>query len=312
MLFGKSFRTKKEKELINLEKENASIEIIFKKSDRDGKINLQIGEGKKFRVNGVKINKLSELLGNLYIVLFNPDNMSLLKDGPVERRKFLDIMISQLKAGYVFNLNQYMKTLEQRNIYLNQIKYDNKPEEMLEIWDEKLAEYGQKVYEYRYEFIEKIIEKINKFHGQITDNKEKITIKYISHLKNTQEFKKLLKENRQIDIKKGYTGTGIHRDDFEIKINGKLASTYASQGQQRTTVISLKLTELEIIYDEIGEYPILLLDDFMSELDDKRIRKFLENIKENQVIITCTDKIKLENTQSSFYKIENGKITESI
>ena len=143
----------------------------------------------------------------MYIVLFNPDNMSLLKEGPSERRKFLDIMISQLKAGYVFNLNQYMKTLEQRNIYLNQIRQENKPEEMLEIWDEKLAEYGQKVYEYRNEFIEKIKEKINKFHSPITEEKEKVSIKYISHLKDIDEFRKLLKENRKIDIKRGFTGT---------------------------------------------------------------------------------------------------------
>ena len=203
---GKSFRTKKERELINLEKGNASIEVNFQKSDRDGKIELYIGEGKKFKVNGVKINKLSELLGNLYIVLFNPDNMSLLKDGPSERRKFLDIMISQLKAGYVFNLNQYMKVLEQRNIYLNQIRLENKSEEMLEIWDEKLAEYGQKVYEYRNEYIDKIKEKINKFHEVITDEKEKISIKYISQLKDIEDFKNKLKENRKIDVKKGFTG----------------------------------------------------------------------------------------------------------
>ena len=238
--------------------------------------------------------------------------MSLLKDGPHERRKFLDIMISQLKSGYVYNLNQYMKILEQRNTYLNQIKYENKDEEMLAIWNEKLSEYGQKVYEYRKEFIEKIKEKINKFHSQITAGKEEIYIKYISHLKDINEFKNKLRETQHIDIKKGYTGIGIHRDDFEIKINEKPVSIYGSQGQQRTTVISLKLSELEIIYDEIGEYPILLLDDFMSELDDKRIRKFLENIKHNQVIITCTDKIKLENTNSNFYKVENGKIAFSI
>lgn len=110
---------------------------------------------------------------------------------------------------------------------------------------------------------------------------------------------------------KGIQHCGIHRDDFEIKINDKSVQTYGSQGQQRTAVISLKLSELDIIYDEIGEYPILLLDDFMSELDDKRIRNFLENIKQNQVIITCTDKIKLENTQSSFYKVEKGAILEN-
>jgi len=309
--FGKSFRTKKDRELINLEKEEASIKIDFKKSDREGKIFALIGDNKKFEVNDIKIKKLSELLGNIYIVLFNPDDMSLLKNGPAQRRKFLDIMISQLKSGYVYNLNQYMKTLEQRNTYLRQIKYENKDESILDIWDEKLAEYGQKVYEYRNEYIEKIKEKINIFHEQITSGKEKLSIKYISNMKNKDDFLNKMKETRNIDIQKGFTNLGIHRDDFEIEINKKSASIYGSQGQQRTSIISLKLSELEIIYDEIGEYPILLLDDFMSELDDKRIRKFLENIKENQVIITCTDKIKLENTNSNFYKIENGIIIKN-
>ena len=132
--------------------------------------------------------------------------MSLLKNGPSERRKFLDIMISQLKVGYVYNLNQYMKTIEQRNSYLVQIKLENKPDAMLEIWDEKLAEYGQKVYEYRYEFIEKIKQKINKFHSQITDGKEEIFLNYISNLKDVNDFKNKLKETRYNDIKKGYTG----------------------------------------------------------------------------------------------------------
>ena len=117
-----------------------------------------------------------------------------------------------------------------------------------------------------------------------------------------------MKKNRNSDIQKGYTQIGIHRDDFEIYINNNPVSVYGSQGQRRTIIISLKLSELEIIYDETGEYPILLLDDFMSELDDNRIKKFLETIKKNQVIITCTDKIKLENTNSSFYKVDKGSI----
>ena len=143
--------------------------------------------------------------GNFYIVLFNPDNMSLLKNGPHERRKFLDIMISQLKSNYVYSLNQYMKTLEQRNMYLRQIKFERKPESMLEIWDEKLFDYGIKVYEYRNEFIEKIKNKINYFHKSITNGKEEITIKYYSSCTSKETFINKLKENRINDIQKGYT-----------------------------------------------------------------------------------------------------------
>lgn len=143
--------------------------------------------------------------GNIYIVLFNPDDMALLKNGPIERRKFLDIMISQLKTNYVFVLNQYMKTLEQRNTYLRQIKFENKPVNMLDIWDEKLAEYGFKVWIYRNEFIEKIKDRINKFHMAMTEEKEKISIEYKSSLKNKEQYIEILKNNRNIDIQKGYT-----------------------------------------------------------------------------------------------------------
>ena len=131
--------------------------------------------------------------------------MTLLKNGPAERRKFLDIMISQLKSGYVFALNQYMKTLEQRNMYLRQIKFENKPAYMLDIWDEKLAEYGFKVWEYRNEFMEKIKERINRFHMAMTEEKEKILIEYISSLKNKEQYLETLKKNRSVDIQKGYT-----------------------------------------------------------------------------------------------------------
>ena len=307
---GRSFRAKKEKELINLEKTNSKIEIEYQKSDRDGIIVLEIEDKKSFSVNGIKLKKLSEILGNIYVVMFNPNDIDILKDGPSERRRFLDIMISQLRIGYVYNMNQYLKTLEQRNNYLRQIKETTIDFELLETWDGRLAELGEKIYNYRSDYIEKIKEKIKVFHSQITEDKEEIKIKYISSCENKEIFLKKLKENREKDIQKGYTTEGVHRDDFYIYVNGKLVNTYGSQGQQRTTIISLKLSELEIIYDEIGEYPILLLDDFMSELDDKRIKNFLERIKNNQVLITCTDKIKVENQTNKIFYVEKGIVTE--
>ena len=172
--FGKSFRTNKEKEMIMFNENNLIVEIFYQKKDRDGKIKIEIGEKKQIYLNGVKIKKLSELLGNINIVIFTPDDINILKDGPANRRRFLDMMIGQLRPNYVYNLNMYIKTIEQRNNYLRQIREENKPEEMLEIWDEKLADYGEKIFNYRNEFIEKISKKINKIHGEITDNKEKL------------------------------------------------------------------------------------------------------------------------------------------
>ena len=306
--FGKSFRTTKEKEMIKFDETNLVVEVFYQKKDRNGKIKIEIGDKKQIYLNGIKIKKLSELLGNVNIVIFTPDDINILKDGPAGRRRFLDMMIGQLRPNYVYNLNMYLKTIEQRNNYLRQIREENKPEEMLEIWDEKLAEYAQIIFNYRNEFIKKIVNKINKIHSEITENKETLEIEYISNCENKENYLKLLKERRKLDIIKGFTTKGIHRDDFMIYINEKEVGTYGSQGQNRTVVLSLKLAELNVIYDEIGEYPILLLDDFMSELDIERRKNFLNNIKNTQVILTGTEKIDLPNLEYNLYNVKKGEI----
>lgn len=305
---GKSFRSKKDQELIKFNKENSFIEVEYKKIDREGKIKIEIGDKKLIYINGIKVKKLSEILGNVNVVIFSPDDINILKNGPASRRKFLDIMISQLRPLYVYNLNLFLKTLEQRNNYLRQIKFEKKSQDLLDIWDEKLADYAQNVYNYRKEFIEKIINKINDIHKEITDGKEEIKIKYISDFMNKEQFLEILKKSRDVDIMKGYTSKGIHRDDFVLLINDKQVNIYGSQGQHRTAILSLKMSELQIVFDEIGEYPVLLLDDFMSELDKNRINNFIKKIDDIQVIITCTDKIDLENLSGSSFNVKNGNI----
>ena len=304
--FGKSFRTSKEKELILLAEPNLQVEVLFQKSDRAGKIKIGLENKKQIEINGVKIKKLSELVGNLVVVIFTPDDIQIFKSGPDQRRRFLDMMIGQLRPNYIHYLNLYYKVIEQRNNYLKQIKEENKDENMLEIWDEKLAEYAEVICKYRNEFVEKIKEKIAKIHENVTDGKEKINIEYKTECDKKEEYLKLLNQRRKLDIIKGFTTKGIHRDDFKVLINDKALEVYGSQGQHRTAILSLKLAELYVIYDEIGEYPILLLDDFMSELDEKRRRSFLEKINDTQVIITCTDKMEIKNSKIFF--IENGKI----
>ena len=198
--FGKSFRTSKEKELIKLDKEFLNVSTFYKKSDREGKIQINISNKKEVKLNGVKLKKLSELLGNINLVIFTPDDINILKDGPAKRRRFLDMMIGQLRPNYVYVLNQYLKTIEQRNNYLRQIKEQNVSTEMLDIWNEKLAEYAIKIFEYRYEFIEKLKSKINNIHKNITDGNEKIEIKYLSDCSNKEGYLKLLKERTKLDI----------------------------------------------------------------------------------------------------------------
>ena len=305
---GKSFRAKKDIEMIKLNEKNAIVEIEYEKSDREGKIKIELENKKNIYLNGIKIKKLSELLGNLNIVIFTPDDINILKGGPQNRRRFLDIMISQLRPNYMHILNLYLKTIDQRNKYLKQIKEENKDEKLLEIWDEKLAEYAIKIYEYRKEFIDKIIEKIKIIHNKITNGKEEIELEYLTECINKEKYLYLLKVRRKLDIIKGFTTKGIHRDDFMIYINKKEINIYGSQGQNRTAMLSLKLAELQVIYDEIGEYPILLLDDFMSELDKNRRKNFLENIKDTQVIITGTEKLDIENLKYLEYNVSNGQI----
>ena len=309
--FGKSYRTTKEKELIQNNKDFFNINLKYKNKDRDASIKVQYSNKKNIFVNGVKIQKLSELLGNLNIVLFTPDDIDILKNGPEERRRFLDIMIGQIRPNYVHILNLYLNVLKQRNNYLKQIKEDaiNINNDLLDIWDEKLVQYSHRICLYRTEFINKIKEKINIIHKNITENKEEINIEYITDSSDEKAFLELLKSRRKLDIIKGYTTRGIHRDDFNIYINNKPIKIYGSQGQHRTAVLSLKMSELQIIEEDIGENPILLLDDFMSELDAKRRSNFLKNIGDMQVIVTCTDK--MENINADISKVVNGKIIKN-
>lgn len=305
---GKSFRTNKDKELVKFDKDFFKIEVKYKKSDRDGKIKIEYSDKKHIFINGIKVKKFSELLGKINIVIFTPDDINILKNGPKMRRRFLDIMISQLRPNYVYCLNMYAKTLEQRNAYLKQIKFEHKSEDLLDLWNQKLYEYGEKVYNYRLEFIEKLKEKINDIHKKITDGNEEIKIEYISDFSSKENFYMQLKQNQKMDIIRGATSKGIHKDDFIVYLNGKNVSIYGSQGQNRTVVLSLKMSELQVIKDEIGENPILLLDDFMSELDKERRKNFLENIGDTQVFVTCTDKIDIENLNSNIYNVIDGEV----
>ena len=209
---------------------------------------------------------------------------------------------------YTYSL--YAKTLEERNNYLKKIKTENAKEELLELWDEQLIEYAKTISEYRNEFIEKIKNKIKNIHNNITGNKEEMKIEYVTDCLDKEKYKKLLKERRNLDIIKGYTTKGIHRDDFFIYINDILVNVYGSQGQHRTAMLSLKISELQVINDEIGENPILLLDDFMSELDEKRRNNFMENIKDTQVIITCTDKMLLNDIDAKIFKVDCGNVVQ--
>ena len=234
---GKSFRARRDKELINFKSQNSEVEITYNKKDRNGKIKYIIGESKNIFINNVQIKKMSEILGNINIVLFSPEDINIIKDGPSNRRKFLNMLISQLRPNYIYTYNLYLKTLEQRNTYLKNINIENKNDDLLDIYDEKLSDYGIIVNNYRNEFINKIKEKIEEIHKKVTKEKEVIKIKYISDCFEKEKFLKELKNNRNQDILKGYTSVGIQRDDIYFFLNGKKIDVYGSQGQQRTSIL---------------------------------------------------------------------------
>ena len=311
--YGKSFRAKKDSDLINFNKNEAEADVEFHKVDRDSKISFKINNQKTFFINGIKQNKISDIIGKINVIIFTPDDINIIKGGPQRRRKFIDMMISSLRPNYLHLLNTYNKALEQRNNYLKQIKNENKSQDLLDIWDEQLAELDYKIYEYRENYIKKIYEKIKDIHNLITKSgnlTEELKLKYISTGTTQEQFLENLRKSRKIDINRGFTGVGVHRDDIVFYINKKPVSVFGSQGQQRTVVLSLKLAELNVVSEELGDTPILLLDDFMSELDEKRRKVFLEKIKDNQVILTCTDYFKIDSKNQRIYHVENGKCIE--
>lgn len=303
---GKSYRTTRDTEVINFEKDYCKIKIYFNDGVRNNKGEILIKNKKIIALNDIPLSKLSEIIGFINIVIFTPDMLSIVKEGPGVRRQFLDILISQLKPIYFKTLLNYYKVLFNRN---NILKRKNKAElSTLSVWNEKLAEYGTIIFKYRSDMIKKINEVIKNINFENVD--EVLEIEYLPGIKNDycdkKEFLKQLEKILPKELEKGLTLIGPQRDDFEIKMNGKSIKKYGSQGQIRTSILKLKLCECEIIKQSTGKNPILLLDDILSELDKKRKEFFVNNLKDMQIFITCTQKENDENAK--YFHIEKGKL----
>lgn len=318
---GKSYRTNKDKELIQFGQQYAKLKIEFnnRNGDNTGEIILSADQKKRIKVNEVPINKIGELMGFFNAVIFSPEDLDLVKSGPAQRRKFIDICISQLRPNYFYNLQKYLKVMQQRNNLLKSIHQKRSLKETLPIWEEELVQCGAKIILNRIAFIKKIRDIAERIHLDITRGTEHLKIQYRTNIgideteedidKIVKDFRHKLNHYRGKEIENGMTLIGPHRDDIYFMINDNHAKKFGSQGQQRTVVLSLKMAEMEYMKEEIGEYPILLLDDIMSELDRNRQHYIMNNITNRQVIITCTGIEGLKkNTNISFFKVENGKI----
>lgn len=291
MCVGKSPRTPRDKELIRWQTEQAYIRLNAVKST--GNIRLEAyltrTENKRISINSIPISRMGELMGAVNAVFFSPDEIRIVKESPSDRRRFVDIDLSQISKAYFYNLSRYNKILYQRNKLL---KSGKNLSDTLYIWDVQLAETGAKIALARKNFLSRIAVHAQAAHHYLTDTGETLTVEYEGITGETEtelkdNFMAQLEKSRPKDILHGYTGAGIHKDDISLSINGTDIRTYGSQGQQRTTALSLKLAELEVFAEECGEYPVLILDDVLSELDIERQTRLLSHLK-TQTIITCT------------------------
>ena len=323
--FGRSFRTSRDTDMIRFGQDNSKIEMVFNKERGDLNIDMILSKDhkKSVKVDGVKIRKTSQLLDNVYIVIFSPDDLKIIKDEPEKRRKFIDKELCQIKPSYYSNLSDYKKVLLERNTYLKEMTVDP---DMMDIWDMQLAKYGAAIMTQRKIFIDKISDISRDIHKGITNDKEILSIKYDPNIKYIDDKKKLeesfyniLKNSFENDLRMRTTTKGPHKDDLEfyIKTGDKEinARNFGSQGQQRTAALSLKLAEIDIIKKETGEYPILLLDDVLSELDIERQEYLIKTLSFNQLFITTAEmqpKLMEQFPGSSVYVVTDGKVEKQL
>ena len=309
----KSHKGSKDREIVNFEKEEAHIRAYIEKENVESRIDMHLRKSgsKGIAVDGQRIKKAGDLLGLCNVVFFSPEDLGIIKNGPAERRRFIDMELCQLDSIYLFNLNNYNKIVNQRNKLLKDIFFNPDLKETLNIWDMQLVSYGSKIIERRRLFVDQLNEIILDIHKRLSGNRENLSIAYEPNVE-ADDFEKNMRYSRDKDIKAKMTTVGPHRDDFSIIVNGVDIRKYGSQGQQRTAALSLKLSEIELVKKIAKDNPILLLDDVLSELDSNRQNYLLNSIGDIQTIITCTGLEEFVNNRfeiNRVFQVNNGKVT---
>ncbi len=309
---GRSHRAKSDMELIKFGEDFAKLILEFSDSSRDYRAELRLlKNGKKsIKINNVPITKLSMLMRYLNVVMFSPEDLEIIKGAPTQRRRFLDEAISQIYPAYLKSLISYHKNLAQKNNLLKKLRMTGKTsDDMLAVWNEQLAADGAQIMQYRLDFTQKLCGYAAQIHREISGENFKIdyTPSVECDIIDKESFYNKLLSVQTREIENGAGLYGIQRDELKFYINDREAKTYASQGQQRSCVLSMKIAQLESINELRGEYPVLLLDDIMSELDTSRRSYLAGKIKDKQVIITCTD-AEVVSGEAVLFEVENGKI----
>lgn len=285
----KSHRGSRDREMIRFGQDEAHIRMFVKKDGISRKIDMHLKKTKPkgIAIDGIPIKRASELFGILNIVFFSPEDLNIIKSGPGERRRFMDLELCQLNKLYLSNLSSYNRVLNQRNKLLKDIAFQPSLAGTLDVWDEQLANYGAAIIETRREFVEEMNSIIEGIYKSITGGKEQIRLIYEPSITGNG-FLEELSLGRDRDIRFKMTSAGPHRDDLCVKVNDIDIRKYGSQGQQRTAALSLKLSEIYMVKKIIKDMPVLLLDDVLSELDSNRQNYLLSSIRQVQTLITCT------------------------
>lgn len=312
---SKSHRGSKDKDIIRFGNDEAHIKVMVKKHGMNYRLDMHLKKNKTkgIAVNGIPIRRAVELFGIINIIIFSPEDMNIIKNGPSERRRFMDMELSQLDKIYLSNLVNYNKVVVQRNKLLKQLQFsgDSGLVDMLDVWDMQLVRYGSEIIKRRMDFIDNINSIIRPVHSKLSGNKEILNLRYIP-CTTTDNFKDEVIRSRERDIKLKMTNVGPHKDDVAFFINDKDVRKYGSQGQQRTCALSLKLAEIELVKKVINDTPVLLLDDVLSELDANRQNFLLDSIGDIQTIITCTGLDEFVNNRFSInriFKVVNGVVS---
>ena len=298
----KSHRGSKDRELIRFGEEEAHIRLNLIKNDVPYRIDMHLKKerAKGIAVNGVPIRRASELFGTLNVVLFSPEDLSIVKNGPSDRRRFCDMELCQLDRSYVHSLVNYNKALLQRNRLLKDLSFEPELAGTLEIWDSQLIRYGSELIRAREAFIEMLDPLTSAIHGEITSGKEKMRVSYEKNI-SVPDYEAAMKRAGAADRKLKTTTVGPHRDDIGFFVNEMDLRKFGSQGQQRTGALSLKLSEIELMKRASGDWPVLLLDDVLSELDTERQRHLLNAISRTQTVLTSTG---MENLMEGHFRID--------
>ncbi len=316
---GRSHRSANDRELMLEGSDFAVVKVDFNNGSRDLSGVLKISEGKRkdISINGVKVGKVSHIANYINAVMFAPQDLSMVKEGPSERRRFMDMAISQIKPAYISCLSDYTKALTQRNNLLKDRRMLSANTAVMQVWEEKIAELSARITVYRHSFCDLLFAAAADIHYDISG--ENLRCRYAAnsgdHAENAADIRccllKKLDENRRRDIETGVTSVGAHRDDIEFTVDSRDVRRFGSQGQQRSVVLSLKLAQTEIIKTLKNSYPVILLDDIMSELDSTRRSYLAGRIKDKQVIITCTDKqAACACGQVKYFFVQNGAARE--